>query len=180
MPKYEKFEDLPVWQESCRLYHRVLDLLEEPALPLSPGFRNQLDRAALAVSSNIAEGFERPRSEVLSFLSEARARGGEVRSMIAIVKERPKLRTLLPRLEEIRALADSCAKQLGGWAHAIESPASAKRPAEPERDPQPAPPPPDSRGAGFRSAAPGGSGPAAGERQTGNFAPGSRVTRQAP
>ena len=30
MPKYQKFEDLPVWQEAARLYNRVLDLLEEP------------------------------------------------------------------------------------------------------------------------------------------------------
>ena len=59
MAKYQKFEDLPVWQEGARLYNRVLDLLEEPHLPLSPGYRNQLDRAALSVSNNIAEGFER-------------------------------------------------------------------------------------------------------------------------
>src|SRR5687767_2731167 len=57
MAKYERFEDLPVWQEAARLYNRVLDLLETTALPLSPGFRNQLDRAALSVSNNIAEGF---------------------------------------------------------------------------------------------------------------------------
>ena len=51
MPKYEKFEDLPVWQEAARLYNIVLDLLEEPNVPLTPGFRNQLDRAALSVSN---------------------------------------------------------------------------------------------------------------------------------
>ena len=54
MSKYQKFEDLPVWQEAARLYNRVLDLLEEPNVPLTPGFRNQLDRAALSVSNNIA------------------------------------------------------------------------------------------------------------------------------
>ena len=55
-----KFEDLPVWKEAAaRLYNRVLDLLEEPGVSLTPGFRNQLDRAALSVSNNIAEGFER-------------------------------------------------------------------------------------------------------------------------
>ena len=59
MAKYERFEDLPVWQEAVRLYNAVLDLLEMPGVPLSPGFRNQLDRAALSVSNNIAEGFER-------------------------------------------------------------------------------------------------------------------------
>jgi four helix bundle protein len=55
MAKYQKFEDLPVWQEAARLYNRVLDLLEEPQVPLFPGYRNQLDRAALSVSNNIAE-----------------------------------------------------------------------------------------------------------------------------
>lgn len=49
MAKYEKFEDLPVRQEARRLYSVVLDLLEEPHVPLTPGFRNQLDRAALSV-----------------------------------------------------------------------------------------------------------------------------------
>src|SRR5215469_450237 len=56
MAKYEHFEDLPVWQEAKHLYNTVLDLLEEPSLPLTPAFRNQLDRAALSVSNNIAEG----------------------------------------------------------------------------------------------------------------------------
>jgi hypothetical protein len=36
MPKYTKFEDLPVWKEAARLYNRVLDLLEEPAVTLGP------------------------------------------------------------------------------------------------------------------------------------------------
>ena len=43
----------------CHVCSWVLDLLEEPNVPFSPGFRNQLDRAALSVSNNIAEGFER-------------------------------------------------------------------------------------------------------------------------
>ena len=66
MPKYEKFEDLPVWQEAARLYNKVLDLLEHPNLPLTPGFRNQLDRAALSISNNIAEGFERVTTNELT------------------------------------------------------------------------------------------------------------------
>src|ERR1044071_8858379 len=98
MPKYQKFEDLPVWQEAARLYNKVLDLLEEPAVPLSSGFRNQLDRAALSVSNNIAEGFERvTTNELTSFLAIARGSGGEVRSMMAVVKDRPKLKPFICR-----------------------------------------------------------------------------------
>ena len=58
MAKYQHFEVLPVWQEAKRLYNVVLDLLEAPDVALSPGFRSQLDRAALSVSNNFAEGFE--------------------------------------------------------------------------------------------------------------------------
>jgi hypothetical protein len=47
MAKYTRFEQVPVWQEAARLHNIVLDLLEEPDSPLSWGFRNQLDRAAL-------------------------------------------------------------------------------------------------------------------------------------
>ena len=84
MPKYQKFEDLPVWQEAAQLYNRVLDLLEEPGLPLSPGFRNQLDRAALSVSNNIAEGFERvTTNELNSFLAIALAAEPGSRETIA-------------------------------------------------------------------------------------------------
>ena len=73
---YQRFEDLPVWQEAARLYNAVLDLLEEPNAPLSPGFRNQLDRAALSVSNNVAEGFERSTTnELLSFIAIAREIG---------------------------------------------------------------------------------------------------------
>ncbi len=52
MPKYQKFEDLPVWQEAARLYNRVPDLLDEPNLPLSSAYRNQLDRGAVGIQQH--------------------------------------------------------------------------------------------------------------------------------
>lgn len=129
MPKYQKFEDLPVWQEAARLYNRVLDLLEEPQVPLTPGYRNQLDRAALSVSNNIAEGFERvTTNELNAFIAIARGSAGEVRSMMAVVKDRPKLKPMLRWLQEIRSLAESCARQLTAWTASIESsPVQGKR-----------------------------------------------------
>jgi four helix bundle protein len=121
MAKYEHFEELPVWQEAARLYNAVLDLLEEPGMPLTPGFRNQLDRAALSVSNNVAEGFERSTTnELLSFIAIARGSAGEVRSMMAVVKDRPKLRRYLAALQRIRTLAESCARQLTGWAGSLD------------------------------------------------------------
>ncbi len=84
-----------MWQEAARLYNLVLDLFESPRLSLSPSYRNQLDRAVLSVSNNIAEGFERMTvNELLSFLAIARGSAGKVRSMIAVVMNR---RSYMPR-----------------------------------------------------------------------------------
>ena len=90
---YQRFEDLPVWQQAARLYEQTDDLLELAPPRVRGAFRNQLERAALSVSNNIAEGFERgTTAELLSFLYIARGSAGEVRSMLTIMERRPWMR----------------------------------------------------------------------------------------
>lgn len=121
MPKYQKFEELPVWQEAARLYNAVLDLFQKPNVPFSASFRNQLDRSALSVSNNIAEGFERVgTAELLQFIGIARGSAGEVRSMMAVVSVRPEVKPFQKDLARIRALAESCTKQITAWTESIE------------------------------------------------------------
>jgi four helix bundle protein len=129
MAKYERFEELPAWQEAARLYNRVLDLLEQPKVPLSSGFRGQLDRAALSVSNNIAGGFERSTTgELISFLVIAKGSAGEVRSMIAVVRERASVRAISRDLRAISQIAESCSAQLMAWIGSIErGPVKGKR-----------------------------------------------------
>ncbi len=137
MAKYQNFEQLPVWQEAARLYNVVLDLLEQPNLPLAPGFRNQLDRAALSIANHVAESYERfTTSERLAAIAVARGSSAEVRSMLATVKDRSKLKPCGEAFQRIHALAESCARQLSGWAAAIENsprakPAGVDRPGSP-------------------------------------------------
>jgi four helix bundle protein len=129
MAKYERFEDLPVWQEAARLYNAALDLLEEEHCRLTLGFRNQLDRAALSTSNNIAEGFERASTkELVAYLGIARGSAGEVRSMIATVKNRQNLIELKQHFVVIVRLAESCTRQITAWITSIEnSPVKGKR-----------------------------------------------------
>jgi four helix bundle protein len=70
---YENFEDTPVWQEAARLYELAEDLLENVSFNTSAAFRDQLDRAALSISNNIAEGFERGTTNELIGISRVNA-----------------------------------------------------------------------------------------------------------
>ena len=141
MPSYKRFEDLPVWQQAERLYGAVLDLLEGCTKGLSSGLRNQIDRAALSVSNNIAEGFERKSTaELLAFLETARSSAGEVRSMVAVVRRRLALHDFSVELNTIRTLAESCSKQIGAWMMSIErSPVKGKRHRSPSTTKQRSP-----------------------------------------
>ena len=66
---YSRFEELPVWQEAIRLADGVYDMTEDTGWKGSRSLRDQIERAALSVSNNIAEGFERgTRDEFLHFL----------------------------------------------------------------------------------------------------------------
>jgi four helix bundle protein len=121
MPVYERFEDVPVWQEAAHLYNLALDLLQAQNVRLGPGWRIQFERAALSVSSNIAEGFERlTPGELRSFLVIARGSAGEVRSMVGIIIRRPEVRHQVAQFQEIRKVAESCTRQLGAWLQTIK------------------------------------------------------------
>jgi four helix bundle protein len=123
---YERFEDLPVWQKAAELYELTEDLLENDDFHASRGFRDQLDRAALSVSNNIAEGFERgTTNELLAFLYIARGSAGEVRSMLT-VKERRAAKArwsedLKFQISNLKSTAESCSRQLRGWADSLQN-----------------------------------------------------------
>jgi len=85
--KFERFEDVPVWQDGVRLAVGVFKLTENKVFHSKGDIANQLQRAALSVSNNIAEGFERGTTqELLTFLYYARGSAGEVRSVFAVME----------------------------------------------------------------------------------------------
>src|SRR5580658_6307013 len=87
---YQRFEDLPVWKEAIRLAEKVYSLTENAAFQKQYGLRDQLERAAVSVSNNVAEGFERGTTqELLTFLYIARGPAGEVRSMLCLLERLP-------------------------------------------------------------------------------------------
>ena len=97
--KYERFEELPVWQAAMSLAEKVYALSEHGAFGRLRELKDQLRRAGLSVSNNIAEGFERgTTAELLGFLYIARGSAGEVRSMLLFCQRLPELSSEISNL----------------------------------------------------------------------------------
>ena len=123
---YQRFEDVPVWQKAAELYELTEDLLENESFHATRGFRDQLDRAALSVSNNIAEGSERgTTNELLAFIYIARGSAGEVRSMLCLAERRARKAAwpadLKSQISNLKSVAESCSRQLRGWADSLQN-----------------------------------------------------------
>jgi len=81
------FEDIEVYQLSKDICLNVFKLSNEK-FNKNYGFKDQIQRAAVSVMNNIAEGFEREtRKEFIRFLYYSKGSVGEVRSMLNIAVE---------------------------------------------------------------------------------------------
>lgn len=119
---YQRFEDLPVWQEAARLYELADNFLEDAPPRMRHSFRDQFERAVLSVSNNIAEGFERgTTNELLQFIYIARGSAGEVRSMLSLILRRPWAAHLKSEISNLKSVAESCSRQLRGWADSLQN-----------------------------------------------------------
>lgn len=80
-----RFEDLIAWQKTRLLTAAVYRVSEEGKFAKDFGLRGQIQRAAVSIMSNIAEGFERGRpNEFHHFLSIAKGSCAELRSHLYV------------------------------------------------------------------------------------------------
>lgn len=84
MSKISSFEDLIIWQESMKI---TISLYKEFSLCKDFAFRDQILRASISLTSNIAEGFERNNDkEFFNFLRFAKGSAGEIRTQLILAK----------------------------------------------------------------------------------------------
>jgi len=120
--RYKRFEDLPVWNAAIELAVKTFALTAQPQLKSQHNLRDQIERAAVSVSNNIAEGFERgTNNELLMFLYIARGSAGEVRSMLCLLERLPNFEPLTAYGRKLKLKAESCSKQLKAWAESIQN-----------------------------------------------------------
>lgn len=120
--KYNRFEELPVWQAAIELAVRVFALTAKPCFRRHAGTRNQLENAAVSISNNIAEGFERGTTpELLTFLYISRGSAGETRSMLHLLDRLPEFENFKSEISDLKSRAESVSRQLRAWADSLQN-----------------------------------------------------------
>jgi len=116
---YQKFEDLPVWKLAKDLAVKVYQITKDEKFRRDYSLVDQIRRASISISSNIAEGFERgSKKEFIKFLYIAKGSLGELRSQLQVSFElgyinREKLNTLLTQSYDL-------SNQLGAFIASIK------------------------------------------------------------
>jgi four helix bundle protein len=119
---YQRFEELPVWNSAIDLALRIYEFTSRPEFTGRYSLKDQLERAAVSVSNNIAEGFERgTNKELLAFLYIARGSAGEVRSMLCLIERIPSFSGSKQETGLLKSQAESCSRQLKAWAQALQN-----------------------------------------------------------
>ena len=120
--RYKRFEDLPVWNEAIELAIQIYALTVKPEFESHWSIKDQIERAAVSVSNNIAEGFERgTNNELLAFLYIARGSAGEVRSMLCLLERMPRFQPRSHELKLLKQKSESCSRQLKGWIQSLQN-----------------------------------------------------------
>lgn len=83
MAKVNRFEDLEVWQKAMNIASEIFVLIQEDKFSKQYSLKDQITRASISMSNNIAEGFEYDnRKDFIKFLRYSKGSTGEVRNLI--------------------------------------------------------------------------------------------------
>ena len=84
MPTIKSFEDLEIWKKAQELAKGIYQLAEKNEMIRKDfSFKDQIKRAGLSISNNIAEGFEYSNNrDFIKFLRYSKGSAGEVRNCL--------------------------------------------------------------------------------------------------
>lgn len=83
MATIKSFKELRCWQEARQIARSIYSLTKGNSFAKDYGLKDQVQRSAVSIGSNIAEGFERDsNAEFVKFLSYAKGSNGELLSQL--------------------------------------------------------------------------------------------------
>src|SRR5262245_21178275 len=122
-PKILRFQDLKVWQKAHRFAISVYQHSQQFPLAERYGLTNQLRRACVSISCNIAEGSKRQTTtDLCRFLNIAQRSNEEVKSLLLLTRDLGYLTEhpatdLLQQSEEVGAMLHGLMRSLRSSDH---------------------------------------------------------------
>ncbi len=118
-PRAQRFEELIAWQKARALTQRIYECTNEPRFARDVGLSVQLQRSAVSVMSNSAEGFDRASlGEFHPFLATAKASCAEVRSHLCVALDVGYISN--DSFEVLRAATDELSRVIGGLLASVQ------------------------------------------------------------
>jgi four helix bundle protein len=119
LSKIDRFEDLIAWQKARELTRAIYQVTQQGVFAKDFGLARQIQRAAVSIMSNIAEGFERRgRREFHQFLSTAKGSCAEVRSQLYVAFDIGYL--VQSDFHKLLAQAEEVGRVVGGLRASVE------------------------------------------------------------
>lgn len=116
----KRFEDIQAWQEARALVRLVYEVTAGDRFARDYGLKDQIQRAAISIMANIAEGFERETDrEFVQFLVYARGSVGELKSHLYVALDLGYLSE--ERFQELHEKAVQVAKLLTGFIQYLKT-----------------------------------------------------------
>ena len=122
---FQSFEDLEVWQRGCRL---AVDVFKTFANCRNFTMQDQVQRSALSVPSNVAEGYERDSDkEFVRFLNISKGSCGELRTQLYISRKLE----FLKKADSDRLIRES--KEISAMLHGLSRAVTKRFPKKTQR-----------------------------------------------
>ena len=120
--KYTDFDDLPVWKAAIEFALGVFEFTDRADFRGSGDTKNQLERAAVSISNNIAEGFERgANKELIYFLYISKGSAGECRSMLRLCESPSRFPNFKFEISNLITRAKNISRQLNRWIESLKN-----------------------------------------------------------
>lgn len=115
----ERFEDLIVWQRARTLTREIYQITRTGHFASDRGLASQIQRAAVSIMSNLAEGFERSNpNEFHHFIVIAKGSCAELRSQLYVALDATYITS--EQFSELTLQAQEVARLLGGLRASVE------------------------------------------------------------
>ncbi len=86
MAKIKQFEELDIWKEATSIAIEIYAASEQGKLKSDFGMKDQIRRAAMSISDNIAEGFEyENNTQFVRYLMYSKGSAGELRNKLYVL-----------------------------------------------------------------------------------------------